>query len=58
MYMYIYIFIRKRYARRRLFDLKKIEQTLPKSAAFLFFFSGDKTALSSVYIPPSEECNS
>ena len=48
MYMYIYIFIRKRYARRRLFDLKN-ELTLPKSAAFLFF-SGDKTALSSVYI--------
>jgi hypothetical protein len=47
--MYIYIFIRKRYARRRLFDLKKSELTLPKSAAFLFF-SGDKTALSSVYI--------
>ena len=48
MYMYIYIFIRKRYARRRLFDLKKLNKHFRISS--LPFFSGDQTALSSVYI--------
>ena len=49
--MYIYIFIRKRYARRRLFDLKKIEQTLPKSAAFLFFQRGQNSSEFRLYPP-------